>query len=174
MVELPAICVIDTNVPLAAGGHASAGPCCVIACGEALQHVMKAGRLVLDSGDEIFKEYLGAISWAGHPTPASAFLKWVIDNRHNNQKCVPVEITPSAEDGRGYREFPIHVGLKSVDPDDRKFIAASAGHDDHPPILEATDSKWWGWKEALAECGIRVIFLCEKEIAATHKRKMGE
>lgn len=52
------------------------------------------------------------------------------------------------------------------------FPVANA-HRDKPPIIEATDSKWWGWKEALEECGITVEFLCPDEIEEVYRRKMG-
>ena len=173
MPELPPSCVIDTNVPMAAAGLAAAGPCCIIACGEALQDVKNNGHLFLDANDEILKEYIANIPWAGHPTPASAFLKWVIDNQYNPTRCTRVHITPTARENPGYEEFPAQEALQCIDHDDRKFIAVSAAHSDHPPILEATDSKWWGWKDALDQCGVTVIFLCEQEIAAKFRQKMG-
>jgi len=40
--------------------------------------------------------------------------------------------------------------------------------------LQAVDSKWWGWKEALSECGIEVIFLCPDDIAEKYAKKIGD
>lgn len=69
-------------------------------------------------------------------------------------------------------EFPDHEGLKDFDISDRKFVAVANAHESKPPILQATDSKWWGWKAHLAQCGITVQFLCPEEIAETYERKM--
>lgn len=71
-------------------------------------------------------------------------------------------------------EFPNHPELQKFDRSDRKFVAVSVAHPDQPPILQAADSKWWGWKEALAECGITVIFLCSDGIAEKYAKKMGD
>ena len=54
-----------------------------------------------------------------------------------------------------------------------KFLAVAAAHEEHPPILQAFDSKWWGWRDALAQVGISVHFLCKHEIAEKHAAKMG-
>jgi hypothetical protein len=40
-------------------------------------------------------------------------------------------------------------------------------------MIQATDSKWWGWKDALAETGITVQFICDRYIEAKYKEKMG-
>ena len=52
------------------------------------------------------------------------------------------------------------------------LLSANA-HPDKPPILQATDSKWWGWKDALAEVGITVHFLCPDYVKAKYAEKMG-
>lgn len=62
--------------------------------------------------------------------------------------------------GDSYDEFPDHDKLENFDKSDRKFVAAANAHKDKPPILQATDNKWWGWKDSLAEVGITVHFLC--------------
>ncbi len=41
------------------------------------------------------------------------------------------------------------------------------------PILQSLDSKWWGWRKALAAHGVSIHFLCRDEIAAKHNAKMG-
>lgn len=69
-------------------------------------------------------------------------------------------------------QFPDHEDLAALDPSDRKFVSVANAHANNPPILQATDSKWWGWKEALSACGITVEFLCPKEIQETYERKM--
>lgn len=69
-------------------------------------------------------------------------------------------------------EFPDHEDLADVDPSDRKFVAVANAHRDKPPIIEATDSKWWGWKDALEECGITVEFVCLDQVEEVYRRKM--
>lgn len=46
-------------------------------------------------------------------------------------------------------------------------------HVEKPQILQATDSKWWGWKDDLAEVGIAVQFLCPEYVEAKYAEKMG-
>ena len=74
-----------------------------------------------------------------------------------------------------YKEFPEHDGLVNFDIDDRKFVAVANAHSDthKPPIFQATDSKWWGWKDALSKVGITVCFLCPSYVKEKHAKKMG-
>jgi hypothetical protein len=57
------------------------------------------------------------------------------------------------------------------DPSDRKFLAVAAAHKERPPILQALDSKWWGWQAALATIGVKIHFLCP-EIEQKYGEKM--
>ncbi len=170
---VPRPCVVDTNVGIAANGHADAGPGCVLACVQSLRQVMESGHLVLDDAWRIIGEYKHKLSPAGQPGLGDAFLRWVLTNHANPQRCTRVTITPKAEDDLDFEEFPEHAGLEAFDRSDRKFVAVSAAHGKKPPILQATDSKWWGWKDALEECGIRVHFLCPEEIEKKYHEKMG-
>ena len=54
---------------------------CVLACVEAVEHVVKKGGLVLDAGDEIYNEYRRQLSMKGQPGMGDQFMKWVHDNR---------------------------------------------------------------------------------------------
>ena len=74
-------------------------------------------------------------------------MKWVHDHRWG-PKCDRIEIT---KNNSSYNEFP----------DTTK----------HPGLEQATDSKWWGWKDALAKAGIEVHFLCECYIKAKYEEK---
>ena len=97
-------------------------------------------------------------------------MKWVHDHRWG-PKCDRIEIT---KNNSSYNEFPDttkHPGLAHFDRSDRKFVAVANAHPDKPPILQATDSKWWGWKDALAEAGIKVHFLCECYIKTKYEEK---
>ncbi|MEO8768275.1 MAG: hypothetical protein ABI363_08050 [Nitrosospira sp.] len=174
--SLPKKCVVDTNVPKTANLATHPDPesdvpdACVQACIEAVEHVIKKRALVIDAGDEIFDEYRKQLSMKGQPGMGDRFMKWVQDNRWSLIDSDRVVIT---KNGESYEEFPIHDGLANFDKSDCKFVAASNAHKDKPPILQATDSKWWGWKDSLAEAGITVHFLCSEYAEAKYAEKMG-
>lgn len=164
-------CVVDTNVPLTA--NQGKDPRCVLACVEAVRALMKSGHLVIDDKFRILNEYKHKLSPTGQPGVGDAFLKWVLNNQANPTRCTRVELNPRPEDPRDFEEFPRDGSLSGFDPSDRKFVAVSCAHPDTPHILQATDSKWWGLREELANCGVRVDFLCPEHIEELHKRKSG-
>lgn len=177
MSTLPKKLVVDTNVPKTANLALAPGKIpqelveCVIACIEVVEHVQKRGGLVIDSGDEIFDEYRRQLSMKGQPGVGDGFMKWVHDNRWKFPNADRVKIT---KNGNSYNEFPKHADSVRFDDADRKFIAVANAHPDKPPIFEATDSKWWGWKNALAKVGITVCFLCPDYIETKYAKKMDQ
>ncbi len=177
MSALPKKCLVDTNVPkianLALDPDSVPGDLagCVVSCIDAIEHVVNKGSLVMDSENEIFDEYLHELSLKGQPGVGDKFMKWVHDNRWSFPDVDRVSIT---KDGDSYVEFPDHDGLTDFDVSDRKFIAVSNAHPGKPPILQAVDSKWWGWKDALAEAGITVNFLCPDYVKSKYAEKIGE
>jgi hypothetical protein len=176
MIKMPPKCVVDTNVPKTA--NLSQDPAnvpeelkaCVWNCVEAIEHVVKKGGLVIDDGDEIFTEYRHQLGMSGQPGVGDRFMKWVHDNRWQLPQEDQVTIT---KNGKTYDEFPEHKDLLDFDDSDRKFVAVANAHPQKPPILEATDSKWWGWKDGLSSVGITVTFLCRDYIERKYKEKMG-
>lgn len=174
--SLPKKCLVDTNVPKTANLALDPGKIpheltgCVLACVEAVEHVIKKRGLVIDAGDEIFDEYRQQLSMKGQPGVGDRFMKWVHDNRWSLADSDRVTIT---KNGESYDQFPAHDGLNVFDKSDRKFVAAANAHPAKPPILQATDSKWWGWKDALAEVGIIVHFLCPEYAEVKYEEKMG-
>lgn len=172
----PVLCVVDTNIPinanLAKDPESIPGELifCVYNCILAIDHVIKNRSLVIDSGDEIYNEYRNKLSLSGQPGTGDKFMKWVHDNRWMFVKENRVSISPDGDDS--YIEFPGHQGLDNFDISDRKFVAVSNGHPKKPVILQSTDSKWWGWKEALAEVGIKVQFLCPEYAEKKYKEKI--
>ncbi len=167
--------IVDTNVAINA--NRALDPTvlpeeidCISACVEAIAAVTTKRGLVLDAGDEIYDEYRRNLSLSGSPGQGDRFMKWVHDHRWGlpNEDRVPI-----TKVGDSYKEFPDHAGLENFDLSDRKFVAVANAHPTKPPILEATDSKWWGWKEPLVEVGITVIFLCEDWIQKKYNQKMG-
>ena len=165
--------IVDTNVPLVANNQADVSVDCVLECVRCLKEIMENSGIVLDNQWRILREYMHQLSSTGEPGVGDAFLKWVLTNQANPERCALVEITPKPDDELDFVEFPNHPGLQNFDRSDRKFVAVSAVHPLHPPIVQAADSKWWGWKNALAECGIEVTFLCSDEIAEKYAKKMG-
>ncbi len=171
---LVAPCVIDTNVPLTANKKDAPSPACVLACVQALEALMKSGHFVIDDGWRIINEYKHKLSPDGQPGVGDRFLKWVLRNYTNPKFCTQVPLTPRPEDPRDFEQFPRDEALAGFDPSDRKFVAVSCAHEKRPPILQATDSKWWGLREAFAHCGVDIRFLCPKDIEEIHERKGGE
>ncbi len=176
MSNLPKKCLIDTNVPKTANlaldpiSISQKLTACVLACVKAIDHVVKQGGLVLDSNDEIFTEYRSNLSLSGQPGVGDVFMKWVHDNRWKFPDVDRVTIT---KNGDSYDEFPDNDGLTLFDKSDRKFVAVSNAHPDKPPILQATDSKWWGWKDALKDVGITTQFLCSDYVESKYQEKFG-
>ncbi len=171
----PRKCVVDTNVPKTANLATQPDPdsdvpdACVLACIEVVEHIIKKRGLILDAEDEIFNEYRRQLSMKGQPGVGDRFIKWVHDNCWRLPNSHRVTIT---KNGESYDEFPDHEGLNNFDNSDRKFVAVSNAHPDKPPILQATDSKWWGWKDALKETGITVHFTCADYVEQKYNEKM--
>jgi hypothetical protein len=162
--------VIDTNVLLVANDqHENVSPEGVLACVERLEGIRKGGCVVLDDGYEILSEYCVNISSDKGHGFGGAFLKWLHQNSRN-PKCV-AQVHIERHEERGYSEFPDDVHLNEFDRADRKFVAVSVAHLNHPPILQGTDSKWLLWAERLAAHGIKVEFLCAGDVVEFVKRK---
>lgn len=164
--------VVDTNVPLCANGQSHVSAKCVSVCARKIGDIQKRGGLVLDDGWRIVREYMNKLSQSGQPGVGDAFLKWVLTNMKKPKICEMVPLTPKSSNPDSYEEFPSHSGLKYFDPSDRKFVAVAAAHPEHPPIMQAADSKWWGWKKPLKESGVDVEFLCPDEIQEKYHQKM--
>jgi len=169
----PLRCVIDTNVVATAdGANPEAGERCRVASAEALHAVMRHGHLFVDNAGLILDEYIGAVG-AGQPEPGGAFVRWVLQNQWVASRVSRVVITPRTGTSTGFHELPSPHSGPAYDPSDEKFLAVAAAHPERPPVLQALDSKWWGWQESLAACGVSIHFLCPDEIAKKHAEKMG-
>lgn len=174
--KLPKQCVVDTNVPKTANLAtkpelgSDVPDACVLACVEAIEHVIAKRSLVIDDGDEIFDEYRQQLSMKGQPGVGDRFMKWVHDHRWSLPANHRVSITKK---GDTYDEFPRHEGLANFDRSDRKFVAVANAQKVKRPILQATDSKWWAWKGPLKEVGISVHFLCPDYCATKCAEKLG-
>jgi hypothetical protein len=163
--------VIDTNVLLVAEGLSDYTRQCQARCGTLLAEVKTGRTVVVDSGRLILNEYGLKLARKKQPGLGFAFWKWLVNSRRSHQHCLYVNLTP--HDDRGFEEFPDHFGLEDFDNADRKFVAVAAAHSGNPEIIQAGDSKWWGWKAALEECGIRLQLPCEDELKAKWEAKIG-
>lgn len=177
MSSFPKRCLVDTNVPMTANlaitsdSSSDIPDSCIEQSVDAVMHIVENGGLVLDDGGEIFEEYVSNLSLKGQPGVGDAFVKWVHDHQWNANFVERVKITRNSD---SYNEFPNHIDLSRFDNSDRKFIAVANAHQEKPPVFQATDSKWWGWKDTLHEVGIIVSFLCPNYVKAKYMEKMGK
>lgn len=168
----PATSIVDTNVVLVANGqHHDVSSECVAVCALALQDIMRNGRIALDDGFRILKEYLNKTSPRKGKGPGDVFIKWSLQNNANRAKCDLVSLRK--HETRGFESFPDDADLVNFDEPDRKFVAVAAAHPTHPPILQAADSKWLDWAPALKRHGIEVNFVCKADVERFHRNKFG-
>lgn len=164
--------VIDTNVILVANRqHEDVSDACVVTCAQRLQAVMTDGRVAIDDGYRILKEYQNKTTPHVGKRPGDAFVKWLLRNNANEHRCDQVKLVEHAQ--RGFDSFPDDPRLASFDAPDRKFVAVAAAHEVHPPIAQAADSKWLDWAPALQDHGVSVEFLCPRDIQGFDDKKKG-
>jgi hypothetical protein len=132
---------------------------------------MEGGVVCTDSLGLILAEYGNNLPSRSRSGFGDMFYLWLARNRFNTEHCNEVVITVKDE---GFEEFPdLSPEIVAIlDPSDRKFIAVAHAHPGRPRILEATDSKWIGWKNALAEAGIEIDFVDEAFLLPYYERKM--
>jgi hypothetical protein len=161
------IVVVDTNVPMAASGLApQASRDCVSACAQRIFKVTEEGKLALESQWYIIREYKRNL-YDIEPSVGRDFLEWVLTNWTNPERCDLVDIEPvdsTARDCTDFGKFPNDPVLDDFDRSDRKFVAVAIAHPQHPPILNATDTDWWTFKDVLRKYGVVVEFLCKEEM----------
>jgi hypothetical protein len=133
---------------------------------------MQQGHLFVDQAGLIVEEYLGVMG-RGQPEAGGAFVRWVLQNQWVKARVSRVTLTPRTGAPTGFNELPPPTAATAYDPSDEKFLAVAAAHPERPPVLQAFDSKWWGWQESLKACGVTIHFLCPKEIEAKYQEKMG-
>ena len=158
--------IVDTNVAVVANGKSeqASGDCEVSCIDKLLEITGGKSKLALDDQRRIIEEYQNKLNPDGQPGVGDAFLKWVEINWANPNRCVRVPITPIENSETDFKEFPDDPELQKFDPDDRKFIAVALAHSKKPPILQAVDSQWWDFRDALSRHGVTVEFICENDI----------
>jgi hypothetical protein len=151
--------VVDTNVLIVANeGSEHATPECILASIDALSALRRSGLVALDDHFLILDEYRRHVSLGGQPGVGDGFLRHLYDNLYNCAVCRLVMITP-IEDG-SFAEFPSDQRLARFDRDDRKFVVVALCCEPIAEILNATDTDWWNYREALGLNGVDVRFLC--------------
>jgi hypothetical protein len=160
--------IIDTNVPLQAAknleGMSEIEARCKECCFNFIEKFIHnpTSQIVLDDGYEICNEYVRNIPLNFSPSIATMFMKWVFSYIKMIPTADLIHLNKSGD--KTYREFPAHEALKRFDKDDRKFIALSSAHVNHPPIVQGTDYKWKMYSEVFLGFGIHIIFLCPEYI----------
>ena len=159
--------VVDTNVVVVANGRSEqASSDCVDTCGEKLEEIMRGEmKLVLDNRWIILREYMQNLRSNGADV-GDRFLGWILVNK--DKRCDLISITPVNGSENEFEEFPDDTALDEFDPDDRKFIAVAVAHPERPPILQAVDSQWWDFRDALGRNGVTVEFICETDTQCLH------
>ena len=128
--------VVDTNVAVVANGRDThAGVQCQLECVWRLRALEQRGVVVLDQLGLIFEEYRRHLWPSGQPGVGDAFLRYLFDYQYDADRCELVQITPMADDARGFEEFPDDQALDAFDPDDRKFVAAACAAGGIPRLL---------------------------------------
>ena len=172
--KLKTLYVVDTNVALVANmatntQKSEISLMDILKCVEVIEQIVLNKSIVIDDNNEILNEYSHKLSFKGQPGIGDKFFKWLHDNQYSLPASQRVKIH---QIGDSYIEFPDIPELSEFDLSDRKFVAVSNAHPMHPAIYQATDSKWWGWKDDLQSVGITVIFLCEEYIKMKFKKKI--
>ena len=170
-------CVIDTNVIVTANkailglddDFVKKYPELIIKCIHFLEKIKKMdGKtyVVLDEDDEIFNEYKTHMNFSGQPGVGDSFFKWLHDIRWSFPETERIKLHKTEN---GYSEFPTDMEQIGVDPSDKKFFSVSNGHPSKPNIYEATDAKWWNWRDAAKLCGINIKFIDEQYMRSNNR-----
>jgi hypothetical protein len=166
--------VVDTNVLIAANGTDVEWRNIASECINRLNGVKDRGRVCVDSLGLILGEYGKKLPSRSRTGFGDMFYLWIARNRTNAQLCEQVVITPHEALDQGFEECPVLDPeiAKFIDPSDRKFLAVAHAHAEKPPILQATDCKWIGWKDGLAQAGLTIDFVDEDFLRPIYLRKM--
>jgi hypothetical protein len=127
--------------------------------------------VLLDEGGLILQEYLKQKPHGFPRGPGDAFLVWVCDNQANPAHIRGVPVTPLWDNPRGFAEFPDDAELTKFHQKDRKFVAVALASGVAPTILNATDTDWWPYREALARHNVHVQFICPELMTRVKNRE---
>ncbi len=159
--------VIDTNVLVVANERENSNDLsesCIEAAQKALMCIKSERVTLLDDLGLIWEEYSKYCTYKGEPGLGDAFFLWLFERQADVRYCRKVSLTENAE--REFEQFPEDEDLKKFDRSDRKFVAVALAYEGSAWIYNAVDSDWWLFRNALEKRGLKVIFLCEKEVKA--------
>ncbi|MBN2598127.1 MAG: hypothetical protein JXR82_15230 [Marinifilaceae bacterium] len=163
--------IVDTNVPLVAqgsAGHMSSN--CVQNCADFLESLFNGHfRLVIDDGYHLITEYERQMQKSSQAHYGNRFLKWIYTYQANPNKVKTLMINQLDE--YNFKEVPQNLIEIGFDNSDRKFVAVAVANNYQAPIVQAADSKWIGWEDALKEEGISVCFLCKEELEIFYQKQ---
>lgn len=155
--------VVDTNVTIVANHKNEEPLSCAAACADVLHEITRTGLLVIDEGGLIFSEYKTYLSFAGQPGAGHYFFKWLSDNRYRPDRVAQISLVGDLARPGEFEAFPTDPKLAGFDHSDRKFVAVALTHPERPPVLNATDSDWWDYKDALKRHEVTVRFVCGED-----------
>lgn len=124
-------------------------------------------KLVLDLDYEIIKEYRNRIP--RNTDLGKIFWRWF--NTYIGQISFDDMIKLEKDSDGNYVMFPLEERTVKFDMSDRKFVALARAHTEQPPIIEATDGKWLGYKDVFEEYGVHIEFLDMDYAAMMYERK---
>ena len=164
--------IVDTNVAIVASrasdelsedeSEDELSEDCVTRCAEWISKINNSEiKLALDDDRRIIDEYRRRLGSIGRFSLGYQFYKWVEINWTNSERCDLVPITPVGGLVNEFEEFPDDSELNDFHTKDRKFIAVARAHLYNPPILQAVDSKWRDFLDALQRNGVTIEYLCE-------------
>lgn len=159
--------VIDVNVCIVANcGSNQADAKCELSCIELLMKA-RSEIVCIDAGDHILAAYRDHLSLKGQPGPGDEFMYWLYQNQSNTTVCERVPAYVHSE--RVFEEFPDDVDLNTFDRADRIYVAVALSSGRNPTIVNAVDSDWLHFDNALAKHGIRLHQLCPQCLKAEKK-----
>ena len=169
--------IVDTNVIVIANDTDDERADCRDRCQDRLEQIYdQLEKVVIDDSWRILGEYENNVNPnAGKKGVGDIFVKRLLQNLRNPEICAMVSITPLAENGTDFEEFPDDPALSNFDPDDRKFIAVALVyenvHQQKATLLQASDSQWYGFREELVRNGLNVDFICDEYIRYLYERR---
>lgn len=122
--------------------------------------------ILLDDKKRIIQEYKNNLNVKGRGHGDRFWLELMRRMWREQEKFIRVPITPLAVSGTDFEEFPNDdASLKDFHKKDKKFVAVALAyqrdHGQEAPILQAEDSGWLDFREALAAHGVQVDSICE-------------
>jgi hypothetical protein len=152
--------VVDTNVPIVANcrpdrsrGARRPSVECQLAAIDALENLMKRGRVVLDLAGDIQSEYHRYLYPRGQPGVGDRFYREVINSGERIERIDLARLPDGS-----YADFPTAPTLERFDPSDRKFAACARAAT--AKVAVTIERGWLTHREALAEHDIEVDFVC--------------